>query len=44
MLLVGSVVGGINLLLVLIGFGTWFLFFRRKSTPGALNLLEEEQA
>ncbi len=42
MLLVGSVVGGINLVLVLIGFGTWFLFFRRKSTPGALNLMEEE--
>lgn len=43
-LLVGSIVGGVNLLLLLIGVGTWFLFFRRKSTPDALNLLEEEQA
>ena len=42
MLLVGSVVGAVNLLLVLIGVGVWWAFFRRKSTPAELNLVDED--
>ena len=43
-LVVGAVVGAVNLLLILIGVGAWWLFGRSKKVPDALNLAEEGQA
>ncbi len=43
-LVVGAVVGAVNLLLILIGVGACWLFGRSKKVPDALNLAEEGPA